>query len=300
MVCVLPYCGNNLNIPMRQLVISKSITQRNYQSLDKYFNEIDKIELLTIQQEVDLARRIRGGDKDALDRLTKTNLRFVVSVAKQYQHKGLSLGDLINEGNLGLITAAKRYDETRGFKFISYAVWWIRQSIIAAIAEQSRIVHLPYNHVTSLNKFYNAVSKLEQRYNRQPSLEEISQYLEMSVEKIIDLFKFSAGSISIDQPLSSDGEFTLHDVLCNEQHTDQEVMNSSIMREIKCSLTILNKRDRELLTLFFGLGGSSTLALEDVAHRLKLSVEHTRRLKDNALARLRNSSYAPVLKSCLC
>jgi RNA polymerase primary sigma factor len=286
---------------MRQLIISKSITQRDYKSLDKYFNEIDKIDLISAQEEVTLARKIREGDQQALEHLTKTNLRFVVSVAKQYQSQGLTLGDLINEGNIGLIIAAKRYDETRGFKFISYAVWWIRQSIIMAIAEHARMVRLPYNQLTLLSKFYKALSKLEQDHGRRPSIEELAEYLEIPVIKVAELLnKSGTHLLSIDEPFTHDEEHSLHDVLQNnETSPDRYVMYDSMSKEIQFSLNVLGKRDRELLVLFFGLGSFSPLSLEDIGKRFKITKEHVRRLKEKALDKLRNSSKAPVLMSCL-
>ena len=285
---------------MRQLVISKSITQREYKSLDKYFNEIDKIDLISTQEEVMLARRIKQGDQAALERLTKTNLRFVVSVAKQYQNQGLTLGDLINEGNMGLIIAAKRYDETKGFKFISYAVWWIRQSIITAIAEDARIVRLPYNQLTMLSKLYKAVAKLEQVYGRKPSNEELAEFMEISAEKILELQGKSGANVSIDEPFNEDDDYTLLDVLQNsEPYADHYVVHDSVRKEIQYSLKVLSKRDRELLTMFFGLGSFSPLSLEEIGKRFNVTKEHVGRLKEKALDKLRNCSNAPVLMSCL-
>jgi RNA polymerase primary sigma factor len=285
---------------MRQLVISKSITQREYRSLDKYFNEIDKIDLISTQEEVMLARRIKQGDQAALERLTKTNLRFVVSVAKQYQNQGLTLGDLINEGNMGLIIAAKRYDETKGFKFISYAVWWIRQSIITAIAEDARMVRLPYNQLTMLSKLYKAVAKLEQVYGRKPSNEELAEFMEISAEKVLELQGKSGANVSIDEPFNEDDDYTLLDVLQNsEPYADHYVVHDSVLKEIQYSLKVLSKRDRELLTMFFGLGSFSPLSLEEIGKRFNVTKEHVGRLKEKALDKLRNCSNAPVLMSCL-
>ncbi|HTD40819.1 MAG TPA: RNA polymerase sigma factor RpoD/SigA, partial [Mucilaginibacter sp.] len=257
---------------MRQLVISKSITQREYKSLDKYFNEIDKIGLLSTQEEVMLARRIKEGDQAALERLTKTNLRFVVSVAKQYQNQGLTLGDLINEGNMGLIIAAKRYDETKGFKFISYAVWWIRQSIITAIAEHARMVRLPYNQLTMLSKLYKAYAKLEQEYGRKPCSEELAEYLEIPVEKVVELSNKSGINVSIDEPYGEDDDYTLLDILqSNDSCPDCYVVHDSIIKEIQHSLKVLSKRDRELLVMFFGLGAFSPLSLEEIGKRFNIT-----------------------------
>lgn len=286
---------------MRQLVISKSITQREYKSLDKYFNEIDKIDLITTQEEVMLAQKIREGDHAALERLTKTNLRFVVSVAKQYQNQGLTLGDLINEGNMGLMIAAKRYDETKGFKFISYAVWWIRQSIITAIAEHARMVRLPYNQLTLLSKIYKALAKLEQDHGRKPSVEELAEYLEISVEKVAEMLTKSNYNLqSIDEPFREDDDHTLLDILQNnELCTDRYVVYESVTKEIQHSLKVLSKRDRELLVLFFGLGTFSPLSLEEIGKRFNITKEHVGRLKEKALNKLRHCSNAPVLMSCL-
>jgi len=286
---------------MRQLVISKSITQRDYKSLDKYFNEIDKIDLISTQEEVMLARRIREGDKAALERLTKTNLRFVVSVAKQYKNQGLTLEDLINEGNIGLITAAKRYDETKGFKFISYAVWWIRQSIITAIAEHARMVRLPYNQLTLLSKLHRIQSTLEQKHSRKPSEDELAEYLELPVDKVVEMMNKSGVSISIDEPFQGDDDYTLLDVLPNDEPSPNWLVEQeAIAREIHYSMKALSKRDRELLVMFFGLGSFSPLSLEEIGRQFNLSKEHVGRLKEKALNKLRNCSNASVLMSCLC
>jgi RNA polymerase primary sigma factor len=285
---------------MRKIVTSKSITQREYQSVDKYFNEIDKIDLISQKEEILLARKIREGDQAALARLAKTNLRFVVSVAKQYQNQGHMPGDLINEGNIGLITAGKHYDETKGFKFISYAVWWTRQSILAAIAGQVRVVHLPHNQLTLLGKLYKASSQLEQLYGRKPSIEELAEGLSMSPEKVSDLINQSGINISIDAPFGYDKEHSLLDVLQNcGPGTDDTLMYESIKKEIQHSLKVLNERDRELLILFFGLGSCSPLSLKEIAKKFNITIEHTRKLKENALNKLRYCSKAPVLMSCL-
>jgi len=286
---------------MRQLVISKNITQREYKSLDKYFNEIDKIDLITSQEEIILARKIRAGDHEALERLTKTNLRFVVSVAKQYQNQGLTLGDLINEGNMGLMIAAKRYDETKGFKFISYAVWWIRQSIIIALAEHARIVRLPYNQLTLLTKIYKVSSKLEQDHGRKPTNEELAQVLAVPVKMISNLVnKSRAVNVSIDEALGHDEGHTLLDVLRNDEpDTDDSIMYEAIKQEIQLSFSVLNQRDRELLILFFGLGSNSPMSSEEIGKRFNITKEHVSRLKEKALNKLRNCSNAPVLMSCL-
>lgn len=285
---------------MRELVISKSITQREYKSLDKYFNEIDKIDLISTQEEVTLARRIREGDQAALERLTKTNLRFVVSVAKQYQGQGLTLGDLINEGNMGLIIAARRYDETRGFKFISYAVWWIRQSIISAIAEHARIVRLPYNQLTLLGKLYKTHSKLEQEYGRTPSYEELAECMELPIGKVKEMMNKSGINISLDEPFQEEEGYSLLDVLPNnDPYTDRIVEQEAVAKEIHHTLKVLSKRERELLALYFGLGTFSPLPLEEIGRRFNITKEHAGRLKERALVKLRNCSNSAVLMSCL-
>src|ERR1041385_974958 len=257
---------------MRQLKITKSITNRESASLDKYLQEIGREELITADEEVALAKRIRDGDQVALEKLTKSNLRFVVSVAKQYQNQGLSLPDLINEGNLGLIKAAKRFDETRGFKFISYAVWWIRQSILQALAEQSRIVRLPLNQVGSLNKISKAYSKLEQEYQREPSPEELSKLLELPQEKIADTMKVSGKHISMDAPFVQGEENSLLDVLVNPDspRADNTLMTESLQHEINRSLSTLTEREREVITLFFGIGMNHGLTLEEIGAKFDL------------------------------
>jgi RNA polymerase primary sigma factor len=285
---------------MRQLKITQSITNRESQSLDKYLHEIGKVDLITAEEEVILAQKIREGDQAALERLTKTNLRFVVSVAKQYQNQGLTLGDLINEGNLGLIKAAKRFDETKGFKFISYAVWWIRQSILQAIAEQSRIVRLPLNQVGSLSKISKAFSKLEQEYEREPSPEELADILETTVEKISDTLSNSGRHVSMDAPFVQGEENTLLDVLDNhEPNTDFHLINESLAEEIKRSLSTLTEREREIVVLFFGLGSNSPFSLEEIGEKFNLTRERVRQIKDKALQRLRHTSRSKILKSYL-
>ncbi|AYL99012.1 sigma-70 family RNA polymerase sigma factor [Mucilaginibacter celer] len=285
---------------MRQLKISQSITNRESASLEKYLHDIGKVDLISAEEEVILAQKIREGDQVALERLTKTNLRFVVSVAKQYQNQGLTLGDLINEGNLGLIKAAKRFDETKGFKFISYAVWWIRQSILSAIAEQSRIVRLPLNQIGSLSKIHKAASKLEQEYERQPTPEELADNLEISVDKIADSMNNAGRQISMDAPFIQGEENTLLDVLAStDAATDTEVMADSLSQEIKRSLGILAERDREVLMLFFGLGGNAPHSLEEIGEKFDLTRERVRQLKDKALMRLRHNSKSNLLQSYL-
>ncbi|MBM3401502.1 MAG: RNA polymerase sigma factor RpoD/SigA [Pedobacter sp.] len=285
---------------MRQLKITQSITNRESQSLDKYLHEIGKVDLITAEEEVILAQKIREGDQAALERLTKTNLRFVVSVAKQYQNQGLTLGDLINEGNLGLIKAAKRFDETKGFKFISYAVWWIRQSILQAIAEQSRIVRLPLNQVGSLSKISKAFSKLEQEYEREPSPEELADNLETTVEKISDTLSNSGRHVSMDAPFVQGEENTLLDVLENsDPNTDSNLINESLSEEIKRSLSTLTEREREIIVLFFGLSTNHPLSLEEIGEKFNLTRERVRQIKDKALQRLRHTSRSKILKSYL-
>ncbi len=285
---------------MRQLKITQSITNRESQSLDKYLHEIGKVDLITAEEEVILAQKIREGDQAALERLTKTNLRFVVSVANQYQNQGLTLGDLINEGNLGLIKAAKRFDETKGFKFISYAVWWIRQSILQAIAEQSRIVRLPLNQVGSLSKISKAFSRLEQEYEREPSPEELADMLETTVEKISDTLSNSGRHVSMDAPFVQGEENTLLDVLENKDpDTDSNLINESLSEEIRRSLSTLTDREREIVVLFFGLSTSQPLSLEEIGEKFNLTRERVRQIKDKALQRLRHTSRSKILKSYL-
>ncbi|RMG16436.1 MAG: sigma-70 family RNA polymerase sigma factor [Bacteroidetes bacterium] len=287
---------------MRQLKISKQITNRESQSLDKYLQEIGKVELLTPDEEVDLARRIKQGDQIALEKLTKANLRFVVSVAKQYQNQGLSLGDLINEGNLGLIKAAKRFDETRGFKFISYAVWWIRQSILQALAEQSRIVRLPLNRVGALNKIGKAFSKLEQEYEREPSPEEISEVLEnMSEDEISDTLKISGRHVSVDAPFVQGEENRLLDVLENdsEPNPDNELINESLSKEVERALSTLTQREAEVIRLYFGIGVEHSLTLEEIGEKFDLTRERVRQIKEKAIRRLRHTSRSKGLKTYL-
>jgi RNA polymerase primary sigma factor len=287
---------------MRQLKISKQITNRESQSLDKYLQEIGKVELLTPDDEVELARRIREGDQEALEKLTKANLRFVVSVAKQYQNQGLSLGDLINEGNLGLIKAAKRFDETRGFKFISYAVWWIRQSILQALAEQSRIVRLPLNRVGALNKIGKAFSKLEQEFEREPSPEEIAEVLEgMNETEVSDTLKISGRHISMDAPLVQGEENRLLDVLENEEEPDPDdgLINESLSKEVERALSTLTQREAEVIRLYFGIGVEHSLTLEEIGEKFDLTRERVRQIKEKAIRRLRHTSRSKGLKTYL-
>jgi RNA polymerase primary sigma factor len=277
---------------MRQLKISKQITNRESQSLDKYLQEIGKVDLLTPDEEVDLAKRIREGDQAALEKLTKANLRFVVSVAKQYQNQGLSLGDLINEGNLGLIKAAQRFDETRGFKFISYAVWWIRQSILQALAEQSRIVRLPLNRVGSLNKISKTFSELEQKFEREPSPEELAEVLEVSTNEIVDTMKISGRHVSMDAPFVQGEENSLLDVLENdsEETPDSDLMVDSLRKEVQRALSTLTQREADVVTYYFGLNGAHVMTLEEIGEKFNLTRERVRQIKEKALRKLRNDS----------
>ncbi len=286
---------------MRQLKITKSITNRESQSLEKYLQEIGREELISAEEEVILARKIREGDQRALDRLTKANLRFVVSVAKQYQNQGLSLPDLINEGNLGLIKAAKRFDETRGFKFISYAVWWIRQSILQALAEQSRIVRLPLNQVGSLNKISKAYSKLEQQFEREPSTEELAAVLDLPVEKVADTQRVSGKHVSMDAPFVQGEDNSLIDVLENQDspRADNLLISQSLQKEIERSLNTLTEREREVIKLFFGIGMNHGLTLEEIGAKFDLTRERVRQIKEKAIRRLRHKSRSRLLKAYL-
>lgn len=286
---------------MRQLKISKQITNRESQSLDKYLQEIGKVDLLTPDEEVELARKIRDGDLLALERLTKANLRFVVSVAKQYQNQGLSLGDLINEGNLGLIKAAQRFDETRGFKFISYAVWWIRQSILQALAEQSRIVRLPLNRVGSLNKISKTFSELEQKFEREPSPEELAEVLEVSTAEVVDTLKISGRHVSMDAPFVQGEENSLLDVLENdgEDKPDSGLVNESLRKEVQRALSTLTQREADVVTLYFGLNGEHAMTLEEIGEKFNLTRERVRQIKEKAIRRLRHTSRSKALKTYL-
>jgi RNA polymerase primary sigma factor len=283
---------------MRQLKISKQITNRESQSLDKYLQEIGKVDLLTPDEEVELAKRIREGDQLALEKLTKANLRFVVSVAKQYQNQGLSLGDLINEGNLGLIKAAQRFDETRGFKFISYAVWWIRQSILQALAEQSRIVRLPLNRVGSLNKISKTFSELEQKYEREPSPDELAEVLEVTTSEVVDTLKISGRHVSMDAPFVQGEENSLLDVLENDGEVtpDSELMNDSLRKEVQRALSTLTQREADVITLYFGLNGEHSMTLEEIGEKFNLTRERVRQIKEKAIRRLRHTSRSKALK----
>jgi RNA polymerase primary sigma factor len=283
------------------LKIAKQFTNRESQSLDKYLQEIGKVDLLSPEDEIQLAIKIRKGDRNAFEQLTKANLRFVVSVAKQYQNQGLALGDLINEGNLGLIKAAGRYDETRGFKFISYAVWWIRQSILQALAEQSRIVRLPLNRVGALNKIGKAYSNLEQEYEREPNSSELAKELEMDVNEINEALKISGRHVSIDAPFTQGEENRLLDMIENEERPapDHLLMNESLKAEIDRILSTLSEREGEVIKLYFGLTKEHCLTLEEIGERFNLTRERVRQIKEKAIRRLRHASRSKNLKSYL-
>ena len=285
---------------MRQLKITKSITNRESASLDKYLQEIGKEDLITVEEEVDLAQRIKKGDKEALEKLTRANLRFVVSVAKQYQNQGLSLPDLINEGNLGLIKAAEKFDETRGFKFISYAVWWIRQSILQALAEQSRIVRLPLNQVGSLNKINKAFARFEQEHERTPSPEELSNELDIPKEKVTDTLRVSGRHVSVDAPFADGEDNSLLDVLVNNDSpiADRGLINESLSTEVDRALSTLTDRERDIIKYFFGIG-CSEMTLEEIGEKFGLTRERVRQIKEKAIRRLRHSTRSKLLKSYL-
>lgn len=285
---------------MRQLKITKSITNRESASLDKYLQEIGREELITVEEEVELAQRIRKGDAEALEKLTKANLRFVVSVAKQYQNQGLTLPDLINEGNLGLIKAAEKFDETRGFKFISYAVWWIRQSILQALAEQSRIVRLPLNQVGSLNKINKAFAAFEQENERTPSPEELARLLDLPKEKVADTLRVSGRHVSVDAPFAEGEDNSLLDVLVNSDspNADRSLINESLCVEIDRALSTLTDRERDIIKSFFGIG-SAEMTLEEIGDEFGLTRERVRQIKEKAIRRLRNGSRSKLLKGYL-
>ena len=280
---------------MRQLKITKSITNRESASLDKYLQEIGREDLITVEEEVELAQRIKKGDQEALEKLTKANLRFVVSVAKQYQNQGLTLPDLINEGNLGLIKAAEKFDETRGFKFISYAVWWIRQSILQALAEQSRIVRLPLNQVGSLNKINKAFARFEQENERTPSPEELAQVLDLPKEKVADTLRVSGRHVSVDAPFAEGEDNSLLDVLVNNDspNADRSLINESLSTEVERALSTLTERERDIVKYFFGIG-TSEMTLEEIGEQFGLTRERVRQIKEKAIRRLRHSSRRPV------
>ena len=285
---------------MRQLKITKSITNRESASLDKYLQEIGKEELISVEEEVELAQRIKKGDQEALEKLTKANLRFVVSVAKQYQNQGLSLPDLINEGNLGLIKAAEKFDETRGFKFISYAVWWIRQSILQALAEQSRIVRLPLNQVGSLNKINKAFARFEQENERTPSPEELANALELPKEKVSDTLRVAGRHVSVDAPFADGEDNSLLDVLVNTDspNADRGLINESLSTEVERALSTLTDREKDIIKYFFGIG-CQEMTLEEIGEKFGLTRERVRQIKEKAIRRLRHSSRSKLLKSYL-
>ncbi len=286
---------------MRQLKIIKQVTNRETASLDKYLQEIGKVQLLTPEEEVQLAIKIKLGDRDALEKLTKANLRFVVSVAKQYQNQGLTLGDLINEGNLGLIKAAQRFDEKRGFKFISYAVWWIRQSILQSLAEQARIVRLPLNKIGHINKINKAFAQLEQDFEREPTNEEIANVLNISIDDIIDTMRSAGRHVSMDAPLLQGEDSTMMDVMPGEDHTPSPEMNlitESLRREIERALTTLTPREADVIRLYFGLA-EAAMTLEEIGERFELTRERVRQIKEKAIRRLKHTSRSKILKTYL-
>jgi RNA polymerase primary sigma factor len=291
---------NNL-YESKKVKISKQYTNRESQSLDKYLQEIGKVDLLSPQEEIDLARRIKKGDQMALEKLTKANLRFVVSVAKQYQNQGLSLGDLINEGNLGLIKAAKRFDETRGFKFISYAVWWIRQSILQALAEQSRIVRLPLNRVGALNKIGKAFSTLEQEFEREPSASELAEELDMSLFEVSDTLKISGRHLSMDAPFAQGEDNRLLDVIQDNRQPapDSGLLEQSLKEEVKRALATLSERESQVIKLYFGLDSEHSLTLEEIGEKFNLTRERVRQIKEKAIRRLRHASRSKALRAYL-
>ena len=286
---------------MRQLKITKSITNRNSASLDKYLQDISREELITAEQEVELARRIKAGDKIALERLTKANLRFVVSVSKQYQNQGLSLSDMINEGNLGLIKAAQKFDETRGFKFISYAVWWIRQSILQALAEQSRIVRLPLNKIGSINKINKMFAYLEQAHERPPSAEEIAKELDMTINDVKESMKNSGRHVSMDAPLVEGEDSNLYDVLRSGEspNPDRSLLHESLRTEIERALETLTPREADVVRLYFGLGDQHPMTLEEIGETFDLTRERVRQIKEKAIRRLKHTTRSKILKTYL-
>jgi RNA polymerase primary sigma factor len=286
---------------MRQLKITKQVTNRENASLDKYLQEIGRVELITADEEVELAKKIKKGDVAALEKLTKANLRFVVSVSKQYQNQGLSLPDLINEGNLGLIKAAQRFDETRGFKFISYAVWWIRQSILQALAEQSRIVRLPLNKIGSINKINKTFAKLEQEFEREPTAAEIAEMLDLTEQEVKESMKNAGRHVSMDAPLINGEESNMYDVLksSDSPSPEKELITDSLRKEIERALTTLNEREADILRCYFGLSGQHALTLEEIGEKFDLTRERVRQVKEKALRRLKHVSRSKILKTYL-
>ena len=291
----------NNKIIMRQLKITKQVTNRETASLDKYLQEIGKVELITADEEVELAQRIRQGDRIALEKLTKANLRFVVSVSIQYQNQGLSLPDLINEGNLGLIKAAQRFDETRGFKFISYAVWWIRQSILQALAEQSRIVRLPLNKIGSINKINKTYAKLEQEFEREPNAEEIAEVLDLTEAEVKESMKNAGRHVSMDAPLVQDEDNNMYDVLKSDEVVtpETELLYESLRKEIDRAISTLTQREADVVRLYFGLNGSHPMTLEEIGEKFDLTRERVRQIKEKAIRRLKHTSRSKILKSYL-
>lgn len=286
---------------MRQLKITKQVTNRETASLDKYLQEIGRVDLITAEQEVELARRIKQGDRIALEKLTKANLRFVVSVSKQYQNQGLTLPDLINEGNLGLIKAAQRFDETRGFKFISYAVWWIRQSILQALAEQSRIVRLPLNKIGSINKINKASARLEQCFEREPNPKEIANELEMTLNEVKESQRNAGRHVSMDAPLIQDEDNTMYDVIRSDEAPTPEtgLLYDSLRKEIDRAVQTLTQRETDVVRLYFGLGESHPMTLEEIGEKFDLTRERVRQIKEKAIRRLKHTSRSKILKSYL-
>ena len=286
---------------MRQLKITKQVTNRETPSLDKYLQEIAKVDLITPEEEVELAQRIKAGDKIALEKLTQANLRFVVSVSKQYQNQGLSLPDLINEGNLGLIKAAQRFDETRGFKFISYAVWWIRQSILQALAEQSRIVRLPLNKIGSINKINKAFARLEQEFERPPTAEEIADYVELSITEVKESLKNSGRHVSMDAPLIDGEDSNMYDVLRSDESPspDTELMVESLRKEIRRALDTLTPREADVISSYFGLNKGHAMTLEEIGEKFDLTRERVRQIKEKGVRRLKHTSRSKILKTYL-
>ncbi len=286
---------------MRQLKITKQVTNRETASLDKYLQEIGKVDLITAEEEVELARRIKQGDQEALEKLTKANLRFVVSVSKQYQNQGLTLPDLINEGNMGLIKAAQRFDETRGFKFISYAVWWIRQSILQALAEQSRIVRLPLNKIGSINKINKTIARLEQINEREPDAKEIAGELEMTETEVKESMRNAGRHVSMDAPLIQDEDNTMYDVLKSEESVTPEtgLLYESLRKEIDRAISTLTQREADVIRLYFGLNGSYPMTLEEIGEQFDLTRERVRQIKEKAIRRLKHTSRSKILKSYL-
>ena len=286
---------------MRQLKITKQVTNRETPSLDRYLQEIGKVDLVTAEEEVILARKIKEGSQSALDRLVKANLRFVVSVSKQYQNQGLSLSDLINEGNLGLIKAAQRFDETRGFKFISYAVWWIRQSLLQALAEQSRIVRLPLNKIGSINKISKTLAKLEQEYQREPSPDEIANMLDISPKDVKDAIKVSGRQVSMDAPINAEEDNTLYDILLSsdEINPDQRLLRDSLVVEIERSLSTLSKREATIIRMYFGLKGNTPCSLEEIGTEFDLTRERVRQIKEKAIKKMKSTFRSKILKTYL-